>query len=98
MEIIKIDNLFNICDEIQFEIKDGILTYVNFSLNGENKFKDLKEKITELSLTDLKQIAFDKNLDENSRKIFQKLLENIERCKIKQQIKQQINLIKRKTN
>lgn len=59
MKIIKIENYPNICDTIQFNVKDDKLDYIDFFLNGELVHREIKNALSGLTIKDLeKKIYF----------------------------------------
>ncbi|MBP3924349.1 hypothetical protein J6E39_03815 [bacterium] len=59
MKIIKIENYPNVCDTIQFNVKDDKLDYIDFFLNGELVHREIKNALSGLTIKDLeKKIYF----------------------------------------
>ncbi len=96
MEIIKLENYPDICDTIDFEIKEDKLIYVNFSLNGSNVFKSLKNILTETNISELQNISFN-DINEQYVPVIKELLKGINITLNKAQIKNQITKFKRKS-
>ena len=74
-----------------FEIKDGKIAYVNFSLNGENVLKDLKELLTESEISELDNAE----IDEKYHQVINELKKGIEKSVRRSQIKNGILKIKK---
>ena len=91
MDIIKLENRPEICDRIDFEIKDGKIAYINFSLNGENVLKDVKELLTESDVSELDNTE----LDEKYHEVIDELKKGIEKSARRSQIKNGILKIKK---
>ena len=91
MDIIKLENCPDICNRIDFEIKDGKIAYVNFSLNSENVLKDLKELLTESEISELDNAE----IDEKYHQIIDELKKGIEKSVRRSQIKNGILKIKK---
>ena len=91
MDIIKLENCPDICNRIDFEIKDGKIAYVNFSLNGENVLKDLKELLTESEISELDNAE----IDEKYHQVIDELKKGIEKSVRRSQIKNGILKIKK---
>lgn len=91
MDIIKLENCPDICDRIDFEIKDGKIAYVNFSLNGENVLKGLKELLTESEISELDNAE----IDEKYHQVIDELKKGIEKSVRRSQIKNGILKIKK---
>lgn len=96
MEIIKLKDYPEICDTIDFEIKEDKLIYVNFSLNGSNVFKSLKNILTETNISELQNISFN-DINEQYVPVIKELLKGINITLNKAQIKNQITKFKRKS-
>ncbi len=91
MDIIKLENCPDICNRIDFEIKDGKIAYVNFSLNSENVLKDLKELLTESEISELDNAE----IDEKYHQVIDELKKGIEKSVRRSQIKNGILKIKK---
>jgi len=53
MEIIKIENHPNVCDKVQYSLKDGKLEYVDFFLGEKVVLMEIKNVLSNLTISDL---------------------------------------------
>ncbi|CCY24511.1 MAG: hypothetical protein KIC80_09030 [Brachyspira sp.] len=95
MEIIKLKDYPEICDKIDFDIKDGKIIYINFSLNGKNVLIDLKNLFTEMEVSAFSEISF-KDIDEKYHPLVNELIKYIEKSERNNLIKKKIIQMKHK--
>ncbi len=89
MEIIKLKDYPEICDKIDFDIKDGKIIYINFSLNGKNVLIDLKNLFTEMEVSAFSEISF-KDIDEKYHPLVNELIKYTEKSERNNLIKKKI--------
>lgn len=92
MEVIKVTDYPQICDRIEFDIQEGKIRYVNFSLNGENVMIEIKNLLTDIEISHLPDIQ----TDEQYLPVITELKNCIEKSSRKSMIKNKISILKHK--
>lgn len=95
MEIINIEEYPNICDKIQYELKDGTITYIDFLLKELSVLKNLKKSLTGSSVDNVSKTSM-VNFDPKIMPVIDIFVKHIQNTKQNIDIKNKISLLKRK--